>query len=110
MATYDDRQWILSHIQNSYVTSDDTGLCEVVVQPEPGAASVVEFPFLAESESPPYSQEDPPPHSLEIASGFEPGICRVGVHTAELQRSLKERELNCLLKSLRFTDGTTVPV
>lgn len=25
MATYDDRQWILSHIQNSYVTSDDTG-------------------------------------------------------------------------------------
>ncbi len=27
MATYDDRQWILSHIQNSYVTSDDTGGC-----------------------------------------------------------------------------------
>ncbi|XP_066988872.1 target of rapamycin complex 2 subunit MAPKAP1 isoform X2 [Macrobrachium rosenbergii] len=71
MATYDDKQWILSHIQNSYVTSDDTGLCEVVVQPEAGAASVVEFPFLADSESPPQGQEDPPLHSLDIASDMD---------------------------------------
>ncbi|XP_047494365.1 target of rapamycin complex 2 subunit MAPKAP1-like [Penaeus chinensis] len=91
MATYDDRQWILSHIQNSYVTSDDTGLCEVVVQNEPAAAPVAEFPCLADSDSPPpHIQDEPPPHSLEIASDMD--------FVGHRQRSYTDQRLEIMRK------------
>ena len=31
---FDNRMWILSHIHNSFVSSDDTGVCEMVLSPE----------------------------------------------------------------------------
>ena len=34
MALYDNRLWLLSHIQNSFSSSDDTGICETVLSPE----------------------------------------------------------------------------
>lgn len=34
MAFYDDPEFIISHIRNSYITSDDTGMCEVVIMDE----------------------------------------------------------------------------
>ena len=34
MALFDNRMWILSHIHNSFVSSDDTGVCEMVLSPE----------------------------------------------------------------------------
>ena len=34
MAFYDNRLWLLSHIHNSFVSSDDTGVCEMVLSPE----------------------------------------------------------------------------
>lgn len=46
-----------------------SGLCEVVVQPEVDVGGVVEFPCLANTDSPPHLNEDPPPHSLDIAPG-----------------------------------------
>ena len=33
MALVDDPEWLLSHIQHSFITSDDTGMCEMVIQP-----------------------------------------------------------------------------
>ena len=32
MAMVDDTDWLLSHIQHSFITSDDTGMCEMVIQ------------------------------------------------------------------------------
>ena len=32
MALIDDPEWLLSHIQHSFITSDDTGMCEMVIQ------------------------------------------------------------------------------
>ncbi len=34
MAFHDNSLWILSHIHNSFVSSDDTGICELVLSPE----------------------------------------------------------------------------
>lgn len=31
MALYDNKHWLLSHIQNSFVSSDNTGICEMVM-------------------------------------------------------------------------------
>ncbi|XP_071443140.1 stress-activated map kinase-interacting protein 1 [Hetaerina americana] len=31
MAMYDNKHWLLSHIQNSFVSSDNTGICEMVM-------------------------------------------------------------------------------
>ena len=34
MAFHDNRLWLLSHIHNSFISSDDTGICEMVMAPE----------------------------------------------------------------------------
>lgn len=31
MALFDDRRFLLSHINHSFITGDDTGICEVVM-------------------------------------------------------------------------------
>uniref|UniRef100_A0A1B6M5E6 Uncharacterized protein n=1 Tax=Graphocephala atropunctata TaxID=36148 RepID=A0A1B6M5E6_9HEMI len=31
MASYDNKHWLLSHIRNSFIFSDDTGLCEIAM-------------------------------------------------------------------------------
>lgn len=31
MAFYDDKKFILSHIRHSFITCDDTGMCEMVM-------------------------------------------------------------------------------
>ena len=31
MAFYDNKLWLLSHIHNSFISSDDTGVCEMVM-------------------------------------------------------------------------------
>lgn len=34
MALYDDRRFLLSHINHSFITGDDTGICEMVMLDE----------------------------------------------------------------------------
>lgn len=31
MATYNNKHWLLSHIRNSFISTDDTGMCEAVM-------------------------------------------------------------------------------
>jgi hypothetical protein len=31
MALYDDKRFLLSHIRHSFITGDDTGVCEMVM-------------------------------------------------------------------------------
>lgn len=31
MATYNNKHWLLSHVRNSFISTDDTGLCEMVM-------------------------------------------------------------------------------
>lgn len=41
MAFCDNRLWLLSHIHNSFVSSDDTGVCEIVLSPETFAEDMI---------------------------------------------------------------------
>lgn len=34
MATYNNQHWLLSHIRNSFISTDDTGMCENVMLTE----------------------------------------------------------------------------
>ncbi|CAH1988909.1 unnamed protein product [Acanthoscelides obtectus] len=34
MALYDNKYWLLSHIRNSFISTDDTGMCELVMAGE----------------------------------------------------------------------------
>ncbi|KAG4073572.1 hypothetical protein HA402_000796 [Bradysia odoriphaga] len=34
MATYNNKHWLLSHIRNSFISTDDTGMCETVMLSE----------------------------------------------------------------------------
>uniref|UniRef100_A0A2P2IEJ3 Target of rapamycin complex 2 subunit MAPKAP1-like n=1 Tax=Hirondellea gigas TaxID=1518452 RepID=A0A2P2IEJ3_9CRUS len=68
MAMFDDTQWLLSHIQNSYATSDDSGLSEVVLQGNWPIEKLVDFDFLYPDDTitTEQSYEDPTPHSLDV--------------------------------------------
>jgi hypothetical protein len=32
MAMMDDANFLLAHIRNSFITSDDTGMCEIIIE------------------------------------------------------------------------------
>lgn len=34
MATYNNKHWLLSHVRNSFISTDDTGLCEAIMLTE----------------------------------------------------------------------------
>jgi len=34
MAMLDDRAFLVTHIRNSFITSDDTGMCELILENE----------------------------------------------------------------------------
>lgn len=34
MAFYNNKHWLLSHIRNSFISTDDTGMCEAVMLSE----------------------------------------------------------------------------
>ncbi|RZC35178.1 target of rapamycin complex 2 subunit MAPKAP1 [Asbolus verrucosus] len=36
MALYDNKYWLLSHIRNSFISTDDTGMCELIMAGEEG--------------------------------------------------------------------------
>jgi len=110
MATFDDKQWLLSHIHNSYITSDDTGLCEVVVQVEPHAAPVVDFPCLAD-DSPTDSNDDGQPHSSDIASDMIFGGPRQRSYTAlRLEKMKKEEKMAARIKRVSWKHNSSAPI
>ena len=49
MALYDDKRFILSHIRHSFITCDDTGMCETVMLNENSSRypyeAIYHYPF-----------------------------------------------------------------
>ncbi|KAF7285843.1 hypothetical protein GWI33_009816 [Rhynchophorus ferrugineus] len=56
MALYDNKYWLLSHIRNSFMSTDDTGMCEVVMIGE--TQDVKERFFSQEAFADPDDNED----------------------------------------------------
>jgi hypothetical protein len=71
MALHDNKLWLLSHIHNSFVSSDDTGVCEMVLGTEDFKAELKEVakhqvPVPARIPAPVPSVPDPHPHWIRI--------------------------------------------
>jgi hypothetical protein len=98
MALYDNPLWILSHIRNSFVVSDDTGNSELVLAgdkfPEflekiAERESVVPYLKLEEAET----EDEFRPKSLEIRVGTNPLGYRPRCNTEiQLEKMKRERK------------------
>jgi hypothetical protein len=49
MAMFDDREFLIRHIRNSFITSDETGMCELIIDTDD--YPVTDQPFNAMSPS-----------------------------------------------------------
>lgn len=79
MALYDDVRFVLSHVRHSFVTCDDTGLCELALLsdadvraawPQP-ATSQVTTDLAAEAEQLQLQQQQEMSQSYDIVSEME---------------------------------------
>lgn len=43
MATYNNKHWLLSHIKNSFISTDDTGICEAVMLSDDLPSSYLQY-------------------------------------------------------------------
>ncbi|XP_019769453.1 stress-activated map kinase-interacting protein 1 isoform X1 [Dendroctonus ponderosae] len=55
MALYDNKYWLLSHIRNSFISTDDTGMCELVMV---GEAKQVRENFFSKESFPDPDESD----------------------------------------------------
>lgn len=114
MALYDDVRFVLSHVRHSFVTCDDTGLCELALLsdadvraawPQP-AASQVTTDLAAEAEQLQLQQQQEMSQSYDIVSEMEfIGAHRRRSNTAQrLERLKKERRLQGKLRHVVWKD------
>ncbi|XP_065210665.1 target of rapamycin complex 2 subunit MAPKAP1 [Planococcus citri] len=91
MALYDNRHWLLSHIRNSFISSDDTGMCEVVMASEnlcKNFPDSYKYPGIEEND-----EDDDLPQSLDNYSDLEFGLRRQRSNTAiRLEKMDRERK------------------
>ncbi|XP_050419771.1 stress-activated map kinase-interacting protein 1-like isoform X4 [Adelges cooleyi] len=90
MALYDSKHWLLSHIRNSFISSDDTGISEVVMGGDNVLQSIPTtkydtYPGIEDND-----EEDDVAESLDIHTEF--GVRRQRSHTSvqleRLQRNM----------------------
>lgn len=93
MALYDNRHWLLSHVKNSFISSDDTGMCEaVIIDDIPKDSSLFgqydKYPNVDDSSG----EDDEFNNSQDIYTDSDCGAHRYRTNTA--QRLIKmEKEL-----------------
>lgn len=83
MALYDNRHWLLSHIKNSFISSDDTGMCEAVIIDDIPKDSVLfgahdKYPNIEDS-----SDDEDELNSLDIYTDSDCGAHRYRTNTAQ---------------------------
>lgn len=108
MALYDDVRFVLSHVRHSFVTCDDTGLCELALLSDADAraawpqasAPQVTTDLAAEAEQLQLQQQQEMSQSYDIVSEMEfIGAHRRRSNTAQrLERLKKERRLQGKLR------------
>lgn len=114
MALYDDARFVLSHVRHSFVTCDDTGLCELALLSDADirvawpqqATSQVTTDLAAEAEQLQLQQQQEMSQSYDIVSEMEfIGAHRRRSNTAQrLERLKKERRLQGKLRHVVWKD------
>ena len=105
MAMMDNRNFLISHIRNSFITSDDTGMCEMIIDTEEhdkhkGASSY--------SDSAAESSDNELSHSYDILPDMDFGAHRRRSNTAvRLERMKKEKRSQVKVKQRTWKDSDT---
>lgn len=106
MALYDNRHWLLSHIRNSFISSDDTGMCEAVIIDEiPKDSNIFseydKFPHAEDSDED--EEEDELYNSFDIQSDWDFGGHRHRTNTAQrLEKMEQERRKAAKIKHVKW--------
>ncbi|XP_069697970.1 target of rapamycin complex 2 subunit MAPKAP1 isoform X2 [Periplaneta americana] len=108
MALYDNKHWLLSHIRNSFISSDDTGMCEMVMLGEdiPRKLSNVTkfdcYPGVDESDEE-EDEMDVMGQSFDIQSDIDFGIHRQRSSTAQrLEKMDQDRKKTNRIKHIKW--------
>ncbi|KAF2359386.1 Sin1 N-terminal [Trinorchestia longiramus] len=104
MAIFDDRAWLLSHIQNSYITSDDSGLSEMILQGDWPLEKITGSSFLSsDSIYDQRSDDDFLPKSPDVQSDQAYVSHRFRSDTEHrLQKLKKERALQSKIQRITW--------
>uniref|UniRef100_A0A1B6BX00 Target of rapamycin complex 2 subunit MAPKAP1 n=2 Tax=Clastoptera arizonana TaxID=38151 RepID=A0A1B6BX00_9HEMI len=106
MATYDNKHWLLSHCANSFIFSDDTGLCEVVMGGEniPRQIDVSKYeryPGVEESDE--EDEMDVMAHSFDLHADLDFGRHRHRSNTAQrLQKMDEEKKRSSNVRHVKW--------
>lgn len=60
MATYNNKHWLLSHVRNSFISTDDTGLCEAIMLSEDLPS---QYAIAQKANALRQAQQQPPPQA-----------------------------------------------
>ncbi|XP_067661871.1 target of rapamycin complex 2 subunit MAPKAP1-like [Haliotis asinina] len=120
MAMMDDVDFLISHIRNSFITSDDTGMCELIIETDEAertnarAQSFSTYANWNKCDSPPspvdsgLDTSDELSHSYDILPDMDYGAHRRRSNTAQrLERLKKEKRNQCKVKTISWKDSQT---
>ncbi|XP_014251577.1 target of rapamycin complex 2 subunit MAPKAP1 [Cimex lectularius] len=90
MALYDNKHWLLSHIRNSFIAADDSGMCEVVmicdnIAKQTQLSKYSCYPGVEED-------EDDDGQSFDLNSDLQFGLRRHRLNTAQRLEKLEEEK------------------
>lgn len=109
MALYDNKLWLLSHIRNSFISTDDTGMCELVMLGEDitkqleGTLEI--YPESSDSED---DDDDIGHESFDIRLDTDYGISRQRSNTAiRLEKLEQARRKAASVKHVKWESSTS---
>lgn len=101
MTLNDDRSFLLRHLRNSFVVSDDTGVSEMVIEPDLLMESKIRASISSDPDLDLYSQ------SPDIVAEVEFGAARLRSSTVlRLQRLKEDNRSKAKVKSVRIVDSS----
>lgn len=105
MAMMDNSSFLISHIKNSFITSDDTGMCEMIIDTEEHDKHKLTSSY---SDSGMESSDNELSHSYDILPDMDFGAHRRRSNTAvRLERMKKEKRNQVKVKQRTWKDSDT---
>ena len=111
MALYDNRHWLLSHIRNSFISSDETGMWEaIIINEKPKDYNLFTkgdmYPHIEESDDDEEDRGDELCNSFEIQSGGH----RQRTDTAQrLEKMEQEKRKAAKIKRIKW-ECSSIPI
>ncbi|KAL4223239.1 Target of rapamycin complex 2 subunit mapkap1 [Mactra antiquata] len=103
MAMMDNKEFLISHIRNSFITSDDTGMCEMIIDVDDQDKQTGAYTSDSGLES-----DNDLSHSYDILPDMDYGAHRRRSNTAQrLERMKKEKRNQSKVKNISWKDTNT---